>query len=190
MPAKPTGPEITALLPALNAGDARAREQVVGALYAAMHQLAAVQLRAEHGPRTLSATELVNECFLRLFGARRPPEIVSRQHMLGLAARTMRRVLIDAARQRQARRRQGLGEPVTLTRIGEELPIDERPDALDEALDTLERLDPRQARIVELRFFAGLSQEETAETLAVSVRTVQREWRIARAWLLRELATD
>ena len=99
----------------------------------------------------------------------------------------MRRVLIDTARQRQARRRQGLGEQVTLTRIAGELPIDDQPEALDQALNTLERLDARQARIVELRFFAGLSQEETAELLEVSVRTVQREWRIARAWLLREL---
>ena len=180
-------PEITALLPAFNAGDARARDQIVSHLYATMHELAAAQLRAEYGPRTLSATELVNECFLRLFGAARLPEIVDRQHMLGLAARTMRHVLIDAARQRQARWRQGLAQPVTLTRISEELPIDEQPEALDQALDTLERLDPRQARIVELRFFVGLSQEETAQALDVSLRTVQREWRIAKAWLLREL---
>ena len=179
--------EITALLPAFNAGDSHARDQVVRALYSAMHELAAAQLRAERNPRTFSATELVNECFLRLFGALRPPEVLNRQHMLGLAARTMRRVLIDTARQRQARRRQGQGEQVTLTRIAEELPIDDQPEALDQALNTLERLDARQARIVELRFFAGLSQEETAELLAISVRTVQREWRIARAWLLREL---
>lgn len=179
--------EITALLPAFNAGDTQARDQVVRALYSVMHELAAAQLRAERNPRTFSATELVNECFLRLFGALRPPEVLNRQHMLGLAARTMRRVLIDTARQRQARRRQGLGEQVTLTRIAEELPIDDQPETLDQALNTLERLDARQARIVELRFFAGLSQEETAELLAISVRTVQREWRIARAWLLREL---
>ena len=179
--------DITALLPALNAGDARARDQVVRYMYAAMHELADAQLRAEHGPRTLSATELVNECFLRLFGALRPPEMLNRQHVLALAARTMRHVLIDAARRRQARWQQGLGDSAALTRIGGDLPIDEQPEALDEALDALENLDPRQARIVELRFFAGLSQEETAETMGVSVRTVQREWRIARAWLLREL---
>ncbi len=180
-------PDITALLPALNAGDAQAREEVVRLLYAAMHDLAAAQLRSERGPRSLSATELVNECFLRLFGARHPPELVNRQHALGLAARTMRHVLIDAARRRQARQKLGLVEQATLTHLGEALPVDEQPEALDDALNTLERIDPRQARIVELRFFAGLSQEETAEVLDVSVRTVQREWRIARAWLLREL---
>ncbi len=180
-------PDITALLPALNAGDAQAREQVMRHLYAAMHDLAGEQLRAENGPRTLSATELVNECFLRLFGVQRPPDVANRQHLLALAARTMRHVLIDAARRRQSHGRRALGEQITLTRIGEELPIDDQPDALNEALTALERLDPRQARIVELRFFAGLSQEETAETMEVSVRTVQREWRIAKAWLLREL---
>ena len=85
--------------------------------------------------------------------------------------------------------RQVRDESHELTRISEELPIDEKPQALDEALDALEQLDFRQAQIVELRFFAGLSQEEIAETMAISVRTVQREWRIARAWPLRELET-
>ena len=85
--------------------------------------------------------------------------------------------------------RQVRDESHELTRISEELPIDEKPQALDEALDALEQLDFRQAQIVELRFFTGLSQEEIAETMAISVRTVQREWRIARAWLLRELET-
>ena len=85
--------------------------------------------------------------------------------------------------------RQVRDESHELTRISEELPIDGKPQALDEALDALEQLDFRQAQIVELRFFAGLSQEEIAETMAISVRTVQREWRIARAWLLRELET-
>ena len=85
--------------------------------------------------------------------------------------------------------RQVRDESHEMTRISEELPIDEKPRALDEALDALEQLDFRQAQIVELRFFAGLSQEEIAETMAISVRTVQREWRIARAWLLRELET-
>ena len=85
--------------------------------------------------------------------------------------------------------RQVRDESHEMTRISEELPIDEKPQPLDEALDALEQLDFRQAQIVELRFFAGLSQEEIAETMAISVRTVQREWRIARAWLLRELET-
>ena len=85
--------------------------------------------------------------------------------------------------------RQVRDESHELTRISEELPIDEKPQPLDEALDALEQLDFRQAQIVELRFFTGLSQEEIAETMAISVRTVQREWRIARAWLLRELET-
>ena len=181
--------DITALLPALQAGDAQARDKVVQHLYSAMRELADAQLRAEHGPRTLSTTELVSESFLRLFGASRLPEVANRQHMLGLVARTMRQVLIDAARRRQARMRQVRDESHELTRISEELPIDEKPQPLDEALDALEQLDFRQAQIVELRFFTGLSQEEIAETMAISVRTVQREWRIARAWPLRELET-
>lgn len=180
-------PEITALLPALQAGDQEALDRVMWEMYAALHQLARAQLDREYAERTLSATELVNECFLRLFTGASMPALADRRHLLAVAARAMRQVLIDGARRRSAGKRPPAHKRLSLTGIVDDLAADPDPVALDGALHALEAIDPQQARIVELRFFAGLTEAEIASVLEVSVRTVQREWRMARAWLRREL---
>lgn len=185
-----TAVDVTALLPAARAGDRSALDEVMRAMYQSLRQLASAQLAAEHGERTLSATELVNESFLRLFAGARLPDLAHRRHLLGVAARAMRQVLIDAARRRNSAGRSAGRERLHLTQIAESLPIQTEPEALGLALDELQVLDPRQAQVVELRFFVGLTEDEIATVMGLSVRTVQREWRIARAWLLRELAAS
>lgn len=180
--------DVTALLPAVRAGDPEALEQVMRAMYQSLRQVAWSQLSGEYGERTLSATELVNESFLRMFAGAQLPDLAHRRHLLGVAARAMRQVLVDAARRRKATKRPSSEERLSLTGIVESLAADPDPEALADALDTLETMDPRQARIVELRFFAGLTEPEIAVVLGISSRTVQREWRMARAWLRRELS--
>lgn len=179
--------DVTAWLPDALSGDAEAMERVMRRMYAALRQVARQQLGGEFQQRTLSATELVNESFLRLFGAGAPPRIEDRRHLLGMAARAMRQVLIDAARRRNAAKRPAPEDRIALTGIVDALAGDAGPEALGRVLDELAAIDPRQARIVELKFFAGLTGEEIAALLGLSVSTVQREWRIARAWLRREL---
>ena len=180
--------DVTALLPALRQGAPDALERVMTAMYRSLRQLAQAQLRGEYGERTLSATELVNECFLRLFVGARMPDVADRRHLLGVAARAMRQVLIDAARRRKALKRPGADDRISLTGIVQAFAADPDPEMLGAALDDLAAMDPRQAQIVELRFFAGLTEAEIALLMGVSERTVQREWRMARSWLRRELA--
>lgn len=182
------GDDVTALLPAMRAGDPEALDRVMRQMYASLRQLARSQLRGEYAERTLSATELVNECFLRLFAGAPLPELAHRRHLLGVAARAMRQVLVDAARRRKAAKRPSAERGMSLTGIIDTLAADPDPEALDTALRELEAMDPQQAGIVELRFFAGLTEDEIALALGLSLRTVQREWRTARAWLRRELA--
>jgi RNA polymerase sigma factor (TIGR02999 family) len=185
-----TGP-VTALLQAHHAGDAHALERVYALVYEHLRAVARAQLRREGrvraGGHTLSTTALVHEAYLKLVPAAER-EWRGRAHFFALAARAMRQVLVDAARVRLAARRGG-GDalPVTLdeTVAGPMRP--ERLLALDEALDRLATLDARQARVVECRYFAGLTAEETAAVLGVSVPTVTRDWRSARSWLLVEL---
>jgi RNA polymerase sigma factor (TIGR02999 family) len=182
------GEDVTTWLQEAIAGDATAMDRVMRQMYAALRQVARQQLGAEFQPRTLCATELVNESFLRLFGSDALPRIEDRRHLLGMAARAMRQVLIDAARRRNAAKRPAAEDRIALTEIVDSLAGDAEPEALGQAIDDLEAIDPRQARIVEMRFFIGLTEEEIASLLGLSVSTVQREWRIARAWLRRELA--
>jgi RNA polymerase sigma factor (TIGR02999 family) len=143
----------------------------------------------ERQAHTLQVTALVNEAFLRLTDARRLAW-QDRAHFLGIAARLMRRVLVDHARARGSRKRGGLAQRVSLT---ESLPASPEPDldldvvALDRALTNLAAVDERKSRMIELRFFGGLSVEETADVLHVSIGTVKRDWRLAKLWLLREL---
>ncbi|MCD9007344.1 sigma-70 family RNA polymerase sigma factor [Luteimonas sp. XNQY3] len=179
--------EVTAWLPDALAGDAAAMDRVMRQMYTALRQVAGQQLAGEFQPRTLSATELVNEGFLRLFGGAGTPRIEDRRHLLGMAARAMRQVLIDAARRRKAAKRPAAEDRIALTEIVDSLAGGAEPEDLGRVLDQLEALDPRQARIVELKFFVGLGEAEIATLLGLSVATVQREWRIARAWLRREL---
>ncbi|NYZ64292.1 sigma-70 family RNA polymerase sigma factor [Luteimonas sp. SJ-16] len=179
--------DVTTWLHAAAAGDAHAMEQVMRQMYAALRQVARQQLGGEYQPRTLSATELVSEGFLRLFGGASMPKIEDRRHLLGMSARVMRQVLIDAARRRNASKRPAAEDRIALTEIVDSLGGGAEPEELGRVLDELDAIDPRQARIVELKFFVGLTEEEIAALLELSTATVQREWRIARAWLRREL---
>jgi RNA polymerase sigma factor (TIGR02999 family) len=187
---KPSSQEVTALLKEWSAGDRGALERLMPLVYGELRQLAASHLRSERGDHTLQPTALVHEAYLRLIG-QRSVTWANRAHFFGIAAQMMRRVLVDHARRRLAAKR----SPGTLyVDLGEEVAAapDRAPEllALDRALTELERLDPRQARVVELRFFAGLSVEETAEVAGVSTATVKREWRTARAFLRHEIGLD
>ncbi len=153
-------------------------------VYNELHRLASSLLRHERAAHTLQTSGLVNEAFLRLSAAR-SLRVEDRQHFLRIAARSMRQILIDYARGRRTQKRDGL-ERVELDACQAELISPERTEdflALDAALERLAKMDARQAQIVELRFFAGLSVEETAENLGISEKTVKRDWLVARAWL-------
>jgi RNA polymerase sigma factor (TIGR02999 family) len=179
--------EITAMLGVANDGDADAMRKVLTLLYDRLQQIAHRQLAHEDDGHTLETDALVHEAYLRLLGVERV-QWRDRQHLLSMAARMMRRVLIDYADRRRAHKRGG-GE-VLLSLDDTMVAIDQHADdlrALDEALERLEQVSARQSRVVECRFFAGLSVEQTAEVLAVSPATVKRDWIAARAWLNREL---
>ena len=179
--------EITQLLDQLSHGDNAAEDRLVPLVYNGLHQIAARFMRGERQDHTLQPTALVNEAYLKLIEQRKV-SWQSREHFYRIAARLMRRVLVDHARQVKARKRDGGCKiPLELSLIY----VDEQPHdllAIDEVLGRLAELDPRQAEVVELRFFGGRSEEEIAEILAISVRTVKRDWRVARAWLYAELS--
>jgi RNA polymerase sigma factor (TIGR02999 family) len=178
---------ITDLLTRWNRGEAEAGERAMSLLYDHLRGLAVRYLRRERSAHTLDAGALVHEAFLRLVAAE-VPDWKDRGHFIGLFARVMRRVLVDYARERNAAKRDGRRERITLR--GDVLAGSDRPSdllALDEALDWLGTLDPQKAEVVELRFFAGLSIDETATALGLSPATVNRQWRGARAWLLHRL---
>jgi RNA polymerase sigma factor (TIGR02999 family) len=152
-----------------------------------LHRLARVYMRRERRDHTLQATALVNEVFLR-FGDARSVRWQDRAHFVGIAARLMRRVLVDHARERGYQKRGAGIQKVRLAEIDvASLPRTLDLVALDRALEDFSKIDARKAKVVELRFFGGLSQEETAEALRVSVETVKRDWRLAKIWLLHEL---
>jgi RNA polymerase sigma-70 factor (ECF subfamily) len=177
--------EITDLLQALEAGSPEAVDRLIPLVYSELRVLASGYLRAERGDHTLQTTGLVHEAYLKLVDQRRT-SWKNRKHFFGIAAQAMRRILVDYARRRRSAKRDA-GRPITLD---EELAgTRDEGDILgvDEALGRLAALDERQARIVELRYFAGLSIEETAEALEVSPATVKRDWLLARAWLQLEL---
>jgi len=182
-----TPPDVTGLLLAWRAGDASAHEQLLPAIYDELRRQAARAMRREGDAHTLQATALVHEAYLRLVDQRRV-EWRSRAHFFGVAAQMMRRVLVDHARARLADKRGGALQRVTLGDVGPDESNHELDVlALHDALERLAALDPRQARLVELRYFGGLGIEDTAEALEVSPATVKREWAVARAWLRREL---
>ena len=181
---------ITELLAAWSAGDGRAADRVTPLVYDQLRSIARGYFRRERGAHTLQATALVHEAFVRL-SEQTGVRWRSRAHFVGLMAHVMRRVLVDYARERNTARRGGKALKMTLLEAdGSSSDRDLDVMALDEALRGLAKKDPRKARIVELRFFGGLSIDETAEVLAVAPRTVIREWRRARAWLYRQLATE
>ena len=180
--------QATVLIAQWRAGNSTALEALIPLLYAELHRLAHHYLRGEHPGHTLQSTALVNEAYLRLVG-QVPGQIDNRAHFLGVAAHVMRQILVDHARVERAAKRDG-GYRIELDESMQPLQcvIDVNMLALDEALNGLAQLDPDQCRIVEMRFFAGLSIEETAAAMGISTATVKREWAIARAWLSRELS--
>lgn len=179
--------DVTELLERWSQGDSEALEDLIPLVYEELHKLADHYLRHERPGHTLQPTALVHEAYLRLSGLREM-RLQNRAHFYGASAHVMRRVLVDHARRRNARKRGG-GAPTPSAPAAFDTPVDVRLDlvALDGALDRLMRLAPEQAKVVELRYFGGLSVDETAEYMGVSERTVKRHWRFARAWLLRAL---
>ena len=182
--------EVTRLLEQASAGNADARATLFDVLYRELRRLAEAAMRAERANHTLQPTALVHEAFLRL--ASDQGRFESRAHFLGVAAGAMRRVLVDHARGRNAQKR-GRGATLVTVQDLDDLPQPAATEdldlvVLDDALSRLTVLDARQGQIVELRFFGGLSVEETAAVVGVSERTVKREWQISRAWLRREIA--
>ena len=183
----PSTREITQLLIAWNQGDAAALEQLAPLVHAELHRLAKRYMAGERQGHILQTTALVNEAWLRLIDWQNV-EWRNRAHFFGLAAQIMRRILVDFARARQREKRGGDALMVSLSEAAN-VALERSADmvALDDALAALEKLEPRQARVVELRFFAGLSLEETAAALNISVITVRRDLSQAEAWLFREL---
>ena len=185
---EPASGEVTRLLGELRRGSPDAEAKLLPLVYEHLHRLAAHYMRQERQDHTLQATALLNEAYLRLVSQEKT-EWQDRAHFFGVAARLMREILVDHARARQAGKRGGLVEKLPLDEAHDFSPAKSRELVeLDDALRSLEKLDPQQARIVELRFFAGLTVEETAEVLGISPRTVKRDWSVARAWLHGELS--
>jgi RNA polymerase sigma factor (TIGR02999 family) len=179
--------DFTELLRAHASGDPTALDRLFPTVYDELRLMARGRLRHERADHTLGATELVHEAFFRLVRLDRI-DWRGRAHFLAIASQAMRNVLLDYAVQRGARKRGGGARPVTLDRF--EIAAAVQPEellALCEALERLERIEPRQARVVECRFFAGLSLDETAAALSVSPATVSRDWTVARAWLHAQL---
>jgi RNA polymerase sigma factor (TIGR02999 family) len=179
--------DVTRLLNAAQSGDREANERLLPLIYADLKRRARNQLRGERANHTLNTTALVHEAYLKLVGER-VSDWENRRHFLSIASQAMRRILIDHARARLAEKRGGNQQKATYNDdlMGKEDNFAELV-ALDAALSKLEKLDERQARIVELQFFGGLTQDEIAQTLDISLATVKREWRLARAWLTRTM---
>ncbi len=178
---------MTKLLFAWREGDEAALERLIPLVHAELRRIAHRFMRKERAGHSMQTSALVNEAYLRLIDANKV-DWQNRAHFFAISASLMRRILVDAARERQARKRGGSAEHVLLDEAlvaGKEMHTD--LVALDEALTALAKLDPRKARVVELRFFGGLNEAEMAEALQVSPETVRRDWRLAKAWLLRFL---
>jgi RNA polymerase sigma factor (TIGR02999 family) len=180
--------DVTGLLLAWREGDHAALEELVSILHGELHQLAKRMMARERRGHTLQATALVNEAYLRLVDAHRV-QWRNRAHFLAVSAQIMRRILVEFARSQHRRKRGGGIRPVALEEALNEMGgrIDANLVALDDALRVLTEKDPRLGQVVELRFFGGLSVEESAEVLGVSAATVMRDWKLAKIWLLREL---
>jgi len=182
-----TAEEISSLLNAWCKGNQHALDKLMPLVYDELHRLAHNYMRQERSNQTLQTTALVNEAFLRLVKAREI-EWKDRNHFYAISANLMRRILVDLARSHGYKKRGGKVKKIPL---GADLPISSNPDPelvkLDDALNNLAGFDPRKAKVVELRFFGGLSVRETAEVLEVSTSTVDRDWELARTWLYSEL---
>lgn len=188
MPGAQKQMDITQLLLEWGSGDATALDQLMPVVYAELRRIARRFMRRQGANNTLQTTDLVNEAYLRLIDSSRV-KWQSRAHFFAVSAQLMRRILVDAARRRNSQKRGGGQVRVTLD---ERLDVAEAAGtdvvALDDALKRLAELNPRHSRIVELRYFGGLTEEQVAELLSVSPRTVRRDWSLAKAWLYRELS--
>ena len=179
--------EITNLLRAWGNGDAEALNRLTPVVYDELRRIAAGHMRRESPDNSLQATALVHEAYLKLVDARLA-EWRDRAHFFAMSARMMRRILVDAARTRGAGKRGGGAIRMEINESLDGLPLQsDQMVRLDDALDALTRFDARKADVVELRFFGGLSVEETAEVLKISTQSVMRDWKLARSWLAREL---
>lgn len=191
----PEYPEITVLLKAWGSGDVAALDRLTPLVYEELRRLARRYMRHERAGNTLQTTALVNEAYLRLVDAN-SVGWQDRVHFFAVSAQIMRRILVDAARARASAKR---GGQVKRVNHSSAFNLDEIPDvssardrelvAIDDALGVLAEMDPRKARVIELRFFGGLSVEETAEVLKISPQSVMRDWKLAKAWLMRELTS-
>jgi RNA polymerase sigma factor (TIGR02999 family) len=180
--------QITVLLQGWRAGDRKASDELLALVYDELRRLAHYHLRNERSGHTLQSTALVHEAYFRLIG-QELPKWEGRTHFFAIAAQLMRQVLVDYARRRRASKR---GSGACLVTLDDAVALPQRKDldviALDDALQALAEIDPRQSQVVELRFFAGLSLEETSEVMGIATATVQRDWTAARAWLHREIS--
>lgn len=188
--------DVTGLLMAWSEGDAKAQDRLMPLVYEELQQIASRYLRREYVGHTMQTVDLANEAYMKLVDQNQV-DWKNRAHFFGIAANIMRRILIDQARSRQAVKRGGAvkkfsldNEAIQLSHVG----ISEEPNfdliELDDALKELAEFDPRQGKLVELRFFGGLSIAETAEVLEISPATVKREWNVAKAWLKRRLSQE
>ena len=182
--------QVTHLLRAWGEGEQSALDELVPLVYQEMHRLAQVYMSRERSGHVLQTTALVNEAYIRLVDTTKA-SWQNRAHFFAICANVMRRILVEWARSRQALKRGGAAVPLELV---ESLVMADEPGqnlvALDDALKDLSALDPRKGKVVELRFFGGLSVEETAEALKISCETVMRDWKFAKSWLRRELAKE
>jgi RNA polymerase sigma factor (TIGR02999 family) len=187
MESEPSAHDVTLLLRAWGGGDKQALDRLAPMVYRELRRIAGRMMAAERPNHTLQATALVNEAYVRLVDTQQV-SWQDRAHFFALCARAMREILIDHARARGSAKR---GGNQVMIELDENLAAHASPEAnlleLDDALKRLAEIDPRKSQVVELRFFGGLSLEETAETLKVSTKTVQRDWDLARGWLYREL---
>ena len=185
--------EVTALLRAWGKGDAEALDQLMPIVYAELHGMARRYLRKERVGNSLQTTALLNEAYLRLVDVQET-DWQDRNHFFAMSARLMRRILVDAARSRATSRRGGGKHVDHSSAVDFELIPDLRTErgtetiALDDAMNALEKIDPRKVRVIELRFFGGLTAEETATVLKISPNSVLRDWKLAKSWLLREMS--
>jgi RNA polymerase sigma factor (TIGR02999 family) len=180
--------QVTKLLQGWRAGERSASDALLPLVYDELRRLAHHHLRNERPHHTLQSTALVNEAYLRLVG-QNLPKLENRAHFFAIAAQLMRQILVDYARRHRASKR---GSGICLLELDDATALPQRKNvdvvALDDALNALAEIDPRQSRVVELRFFAGLSVEETSEVMGIATATVQRDWTAARAWLHREIS--
>src|SRR5208337_353131 len=182
--------QVSALLGDLRKGDPAAASRLLPIVYGELRRLAFHYMREEKPGQSIQATELVHEAYLRLVGQERI-EWQGRSHFFAMAATSMRRILVDRARKKMAEKHGGREEKVQLDEALVYSPGKSKDIvSLDEALNRLEKMSPRQSRVVELRFFGGLEMEEIAKIEGVSVRTVKQDWNLARAWLHREIAKE